>query len=135
MMAERRWEVPVQRPDRRIGALQLAPGGRFLLFLVHPLLQAPGSGWVDDLNSGDQFRRIGSYLRDDVATDEVAPGIHLEFAHRPLSRYIHVMGEVGLLIEDMVEPSPPSELLKETGDFPNASTIPRLMLLRARRFG
>ena len=25
----------------------LRPGGTFLLFLNHPLLQAPGSGWVD----------------------------------------------------------------------------------------
>src|SRR5262245_43363867 len=26
----------------------LAPGGRFVFFLNHPLLQAPGSGWVID---------------------------------------------------------------------------------------
>jgi SAM-dependent methyltransferase len=95
----------------------LAPGGRFLLFLVHPLLQAPGSGWVDD----------------DVAIDEVAPGVQFQFAHRPLSRYVHVMGEEGLLIDDMVEPSPPPVVLLETGGFANAATIPRLMLLSARR--
>ena len=26
----------------------LAPGGRFCFFLNHPLLQTPGSGWIDD---------------------------------------------------------------------------------------
>jgi SAM-dependent methyltransferase len=26
----------------------LRPGGRFLFFLNHPLLQTPGSGWIDD---------------------------------------------------------------------------------------
>ena len=26
----------------------LEPGGRFVLLLCHPLLQAPGSGWVDE---------------------------------------------------------------------------------------
>ena len=26
----------------------LEPGGRFVLLLCHPLLQAPGSGWIDD---------------------------------------------------------------------------------------
>jgi SAM-dependent methyltransferase len=111
----------------------LAPGGRFLLFLAHPLLQSPGSGWVDDVDSGDHFWRVGSYLRDDVAIDEIAPGVHLQFAHRPLSRYVHAMGAVGLLIEDMVEPPPPSAVLVETGDFPNAFAIPRLLLLCARR--
>ncbi len=111
----------------------LSPGGRFLLFLAHPLLQSPGSGWVDDEVVGEQYWRVGSYLRDDVAIDEVAPGVCLPFAHRPLSRYVHVMGEVGLLVEDMVEPSPPPDTLIETGGFLNASTIPRMMLLCARR--
>jgi SAM-dependent methyltransferase len=112
-----------------------APGGLFLLLLVHPLLQSPGSGWVEDLNSDDRFWRIGTYLQDDVAIDEIAPGVHLQFAHRPLNRYVHAMGQAGLLIEDMVEPAPPPAILIETGNFPNASAIPRLMLLCARRIG
>ena len=111
----------------------LAPDGLFLLFLAHPLLQSPGSGWVDDLNSGDHFWRVGQYLQDDVAIDEIAPGVRLQFAHRPLSRYVHTMGQAGLVIEDMVEPPPPTAVVAETGDFPNAFAIPRLMLLCARR--
>ncbi len=123
------------RPALEEVARVLVPGGRFLLFLVHPILQSPDSGWVDDVTSGQQFWRINSYLRDEVAVDEVAPGVYLEFAHRPLSRYVHVMGHLGLLIEDMIEPPPPDVVVKETGDFPNAHAIPRLMLLCARRFG
>ena len=84
----------------------LAPGGQFLLLLVHPLLQAPGSGWVDDQGSDNQYWRVGSYLPDHFVIDEVEPGIRLPFNHRPLSRYVHAMGEVGLLLEDMDEPSP-----------------------------
>jgi hypothetical protein len=109
------------------------PGGRFLLLLTHPLLQAPGSGWVDNEGSGEHFWKVGSYLGDHVAVDEVAPGVRFQFAHRPLSRYVHVMGEFGLLVEDMMEPSPPSQVLTETGGFPDAATIPRLMLISARR--
>ena len=33
----------------------LAPGGRFLLLLNHPLLQTPGSGWIDDQILGEQY--------------------------------------------------------------------------------
>jgi hypothetical protein len=65
--------------------------------------------------------------------DEVEPGVYLPFSHRPLSRYIHEMGEVGLLIEDMIEPPPPPEVLIETGGFDDAVAIPRLMVLSARR--
>ncbi len=111
----------------------LVPDGRFLLLLTHPLLQAPGSGWVENEGSGESYWKVGPYLPDDVAIDEVAPGVYFEFAHRPLSRYVHAMGDAGLLIEDMTEPSPPSSVLMETGALPNAATIPRLMLISARR--
>ena len=74
----------------------LEPGGRFVLVLCHPLLQAPGSGWIDDRITGERYWRIREYLRDDTMIDEVAPGVSLRFIHRPLSRYVHAMGEAGL---------------------------------------
>jgi hypothetical protein len=43
------------------------------------------------------------------------------------------MGAVGLLIEDMDEPPPPPGFIAEAWEYGAASTIPRLMLLRARR--
>ena len=111
----------------------LEPGGRCLLLLNHPLLQTPGSGWIDDHILEEQYWRVGPYLRDDTTIEEVAPGVNLPFMHRPLSRYIHVMGQVGLLLEDMDEPPPPPGFLDEAWEYGEASTIPRLMLLRARR--
>jgi SAM-dependent methyltransferase len=114
-------------------ARALAPGGRFLLLLCHPLLQAPGSGWVDDRVAGERYWRIGEYLRDDTVVDEVAPGVELLFVHRPLSRYVHAMGAAGLLIDDMEEPPPPPRFIAETWGYAEASTIPRVLLVRARR--
>jgi len=110
----------------------LAPGGRFLLLLNHPLLQAPGSGWVDDHILGEQYWRVGPYLPDDASIEQVAPGIDLPFVHRPLSRYVHAMGERGLLIEDMAEPAPPAGFLAEAWEYTEAASIPRLLMLRAR---
>ena len=109
----------------------LEPGGRFVLLLAHPLLQAPRSGWVEDQSVGEHSWRIGSYLVDDIAVDTVAPGVELLFVHRPLSRYVHALGEAGLLIEDMEEP-PPAPLVVDAWDFPEAATIPRVLLIRAR---
>jgi len=111
----------------------LAPGGRCLLLLNHPLLQTPGSGWIDDHILEEQYWRVGPYLRDDSTIEEVAPGVNLPFMHRPLSRYVHMMGQLGLLLEDMDEPPPPPGFLDEAWEYGEASTIPRLMLLRARR--
>jgi SAM-dependent methyltransferase len=111
----------------------LEPGGRLLLLLNHPLLQAPGSGWIDDHILGEQYWRVGPYLPDDSTLEAVAPGVNLPFMHRPLSRYVHVMGEVGLVIDDMDEPPPPRGFLTQAWEYRDAATIPRLMLIRARR--
>jgi len=114
-------------------ARALAPGGRFVLVLCHPLLQAPSSGWIDDRVTGEHYWRVGQYLHDDVVVDEVAPGVAFRFIHRRLSRYVHAMGAAGLLIEDMEEPPPASRLVAEVWDYPEARTIPRVLLVRARR--
>jgi len=111
----------------------LEEGGRLVLLLGHPMLQAPGSGWVDDQTLGEHYWRIGAYLQDHTEVDEVAPGVSLRFVHRPLSRYVHAMGRSGLLIDDMEEPPPPAALLSDVWAFPEASTIPRMLLVRARR--
>lgn len=111
----------------------LADGGVFLLFLNHPLLQAPGSGWIDDHILEEQYWRVGPYLPDDVAMEEVAPGIRLPFMHRPLHRYVNVMAGAGLLVEHMEEPPPPPGFLARAAAYAEAATIPRLLLLRARR--
>jgi SAM-dependent methyltransferase len=111
----------------------LEPDGRFVLVLCHPLLQAPRSGWIDDQTVGEHYWRIGAYLDDDIAVDTVAPGVDLLFIHRPLSRYIHVMGEAGLLVDDMDEPPPSAQLLADAWEsIPEAATIPRVLLVRAR---
>jgi SAM-dependent methyltransferase len=111
----------------------LAPGGRFLCFLNHPLLQAPGSGWIDDHILEEQYWRVGPYLPDDVAMEEVAPGVRLPFMHRPLSRYINVMSACGLLVDHMAEPPPPPGFLAQAPEYAAAATIPRLLFLRARK--
>ena len=110
----------------------LEPGGRFVLLVGHPLLQAPRSGWVDDQTLGEHYWRIGAYLGDHAEIDEIAPGVNLRFVHRPVSRYVHALGQAGLLIDDMEEPAPPASLLDEVWAFPEASTIPRLLLISAR---
>jgi len=111
----------------------LEPGGRFILLLCHPLLQAPGSAWIDDRILGEMYWRVGAYLADERRFDEVAPGVDLLFVHRPLSRYVHAMGRAGLLIDDMVEEPPPARVIEATWGFPEAATIPRVLLISAVR--
>ena len=113
----------------------LRPGGRFLFFLNHPLLQTPNSGWIDDHILEEQYWRIGPYLLDDESEEEVAPGVCLPFIHRRLHRYVNAMASAGLLIERMEEPAPPEGFLDRAAEYREAATIPRLLFLAARKTG
>lgn len=113
----------------------LAPGGRFVFLLNHPLLQTPNSGWIDDqiLDPPEQYWRIGEYLTERVSIEEVEPGVRVRFVHRPLGRYLNALADVGLVLERMYEPPPPTGFLARCEEYAMASTIPRLLALRLRR--
>jgi len=111
----------------------LRPGGRFLFFLNHPLLQVPGSGWIDDHILEEQYWRIGPYLVEDKSLEEVDKDVFLPFIHRPLSKYVNAMAAAGLLITRMEEPAPPPGFLARADEYSGAATIPRLLFFRAEK--
>jgi SAM-dependent methyltransferase len=111
----------------------LRPGGQFSFFLNHPLLQTPGSGWIDDhiIDPPEQYWRIGPYLVEAESIEEVELNVYIRFIHRPLSRYINALISNGLMIERMVEPSPPPGFLARAPEYALAHTVPRLLYLRS----
>jgi ubiquinone/menaquinone biosynthesis C-methylase UbiE len=113
----------------------LRPGGRFALFLNHPLLQTPGSGWIDDhmIEPPEQYWRIGPYLVETATIEQVQKGVFIRFVHRPLNRYVNGMADVGLHLVRMLEPAPPPGFLAKAHEYVEASTVPRLMVLVAER--
>jgi SAM-dependent methyltransferase len=113
----------------------LAPGGRFCLFLNHPLLQTPNSGWIDDqiLDPPEQYWRIGEYLVEDESLQEVEKDVFIPFVHRPLGRYVNTLAANGLLVERMEEPAPPPGFLARAEEYVAAASIPRLLYLRTRK--
>lgn len=123
--------------DEAIGevARVLAPGGRFAFFLNHPLLQTPDSGWIDDqmLDPPEQYWRIGPYLPEAATMEQVEKGVFIRFVHRPLSRYVNAMAAHGLLIEQMDEPAPPPGFIAQAPEYAEAASIPRMLLLVARK--
>ncbi|CAN5671912.1 class I SAM-dependent methyltransferase [soil metagenome] len=113
----------------------LRPGGRFAFFLNHPLLQTPGSGWIDDqtLDPPEQYWRIGPYLTEDNSIEEVEKDVFIPFIHRPMSRYVNAMADAGLTLRRMLEPAPPAGFLARAVEYQEAATIPRLLVLVAER--
>jgi SAM-dependent methyltransferase len=111
----------------------LVPGGRFVFMLNHPLLQTPGSGWIDDTILDEQYWRIGPYLVEDDSIEEVAKDVFIPFIHRPLSRYVNGLAAAGLFVTHMGEPVPPPGFIARAAEYRDAATIPRLLLLRAEK--
>ncbi len=113
----------------------LAPGGVFVFLLNHPLLQTPGSGWIDDqiIEPPEQYWRIGPYLVESATIEEVQKEVFIRFIHRPLSRYVNALAANGLLVEQMLEPAPPDGFLAQAPQYESAATVPRLLALRCRR--
>jgi SAM-dependent methyltransferase len=115
----------------------LVPGGRFVFLLNHPLLQTPGSGWIDDqiLDPPEQYWRLGPYLPEAATLEEVQKDVFVRFLHRPLSRYLNAAIDAGFRLERMLEPPPPDAFLAQAPQYEDAATIPRLLVLHLARSG
>ncbi|MCP3991475.1 MAG: class I SAM-dependent methyltransferase [Actinomycetia bacterium] len=109
----------------------LVPGGRFVFLLNHPLLQTPGSGWIDDqiIEPPEQYWRVGPYLPEAETIEEVHKDVFIRFLHRPLSRYVNAAVGAGLMLSSMDEPPPPPGFLDQDSHYRDAATIPRLLVL------
>jgi SAM-dependent methyltransferase len=118
----RAWRLAVAEVARAV-----RPGGRLALLLNHPLLQTPGSGWIDDRILEEQYWRVGPYLVEDESLEELEPGVVLPFCHRPLSTYLnHCLG-LGLRLVRIDEPAPPLGFLARAEEYAQAASIPRLL--------
>ncbi len=113
------------------------PGGAFVFLLNHPLLQTPGSGWIDDqiVEPPEQYWRIGPYLDEAATIEEVQKDVFVRFIHRPLSRYVNALADAGLVLERMLEPAPPPGFLALAPEYTETATVPRLLVLHCRRKG
>jgi SAM-dependent methyltransferase len=107
----------------------LGERGRFLLMINHPIVQGPGSGLVDDAILGERYWKIGPYLPETVNLEQVDKGVKVAFAHRPLSRYINPLAELGLFLTRMEEPEPPFEFLCGSIDMEFERAMPRLCVM------
>lgn len=109
----------------------LKDGGRFVLAMNHPLLQSPGSSWVEDWNTEprEKYWRVGSYLREERSEEYFPGGITIPFTHRPLSRYVNALSDSGFVTTRMIEPEPFTPEGKDMEWKNENAFIPRLLLL------
>ena len=108
-------------------------GGRFLFLLNHPLLQTPGSGWIDDHILEEQYWRVGPYLPEAETVEEVEKDVFITFFHRPLGRYLNALHDAGLQWVRFEETAPPQAFLDRAAEYFEAASIPRLLFLSLQK--
>ncbi len=132
---------PAAEAIGEVGRL-LRPGGRFVFSISHPCFDLMSrSEWTVAERGGrtEVGRRIFGYrtpFADDVPW-KVAPDrtASTRGYHRPLSFYFAALRSAGLLVEDLVEPSPSPELLAADPPSSYLAEIPLQCVLSARRVG
>jgi SAM-dependent methyltransferase len=112
----------IEDVDGAIGevARVLRPGGRFLFFLNHPLLQTPGSGWIDDqtLDPPEQYWRIGPYLTEDDTVEEVEKDVFIPVHPPPALPLRERPARRRPALTRMEEPAPPPGFLARAASTP-----------------
>lgn len=114
----------------------LAPGGRFVLMLNHPVIQVPGSDWVEDhtVEPVERYWRLGPYLVESHTVETVDVDVEIPFVHRPLGRYVNALIDVGFRIERLLEPSPPESWIERSPEVrEHLRAYPRLAVIVASR--
>src|SRR5690606_24608996 len=117
-------------------ASTLQPGGRVVIFLVHPAFRAPrGSGWGYDEARKLVYRRVERYLTPAAVpmkayaeVSDAKRGATISF-HRPVQQYVAALVANGLVIDALEELPDPVSFADKAG----SPEIPLFLALRARR--
>lgn len=109
----------------------LRPGGRLVIFMVHPCFRVPRqSGWEWDRHRKLNYRRVDRYLSPLTVPMKTHQGGTTRSFHRPLTRYVSALSDAGLLLDALQEI--PDAPMKAKGVTDNPD-IPLFLALRARK--
>jgi SAM-dependent methyltransferase len=118
--------------------------GRFVFSLVHPCFSPPVFGWEPrkpgtiPLRDEDKlFRKVDHYFPAAEVRFRMWPTAPAETInyHRPLSDYAHALRDAGLLIRDIVEPTPDPELAERLDFWKGEFRAPTFIIFECVKTG
>jgi SAM-dependent methyltransferase len=132
-------------PDAAIAeaARVLRPGGRFQFSITHPVNTNPMRRWVTDERGIRRALAVGDYFAEGPLTERWTFGAaperlrsrHDLFTitshHRPLSAWLNAVTAVGLLVEQVAEPSATPDLAEAVPAVADTRVVPYFLIVRA----
>jgi SAM-dependent methyltransferase len=109
----------------------LAPGGRLVCSVEHPMMTAPRhQGWSEDA-SGLPVWPVGGYLDEGPRrTDWLTEGVVKQ--HRTIETYLAFLSQAGFALERLIEWGPSLEQIEAEPDWIRERQRPPFLLLAAR---
>ncbi|HJQ60532.1 MAG TPA: class I SAM-dependent methyltransferase [Vineibacter sp.] len=124
----------VERLDGLLAQVQhgLAPGGRLVFSVEHPIYTAPTHpGWTEH-ESGRRVWPVDGYLTEGPrSTDWLAPGVIKQ--HRTLATYINALLRQGFALAHVEEWGPTEAQIAETPQWADERQRPPFLLVAATR--
>jgi ubiquinone/menaquinone biosynthesis C-methylase UbiE len=124
----------------------LRPGGFFQFSMIHPCFQTPRWGWVFDEAGRKVAVTVGDYFRENrvrveewtfgAAPKEMKekyPKFKTPYFERTLSDWLNLVIDAGFVLEQLAEPSPTDEVLREHPEEYDARIIAFFLIVRGRK--
>jgi SAM-dependent methyltransferase len=110
----------------------LAPGGRFVFSVEHPICTALLAGWYQH-NDGSRFHwPVDRYREEGERRHHWFVDGVIKY-HRTVETYVNTLLEAGLTIERLLEPEPTGAALAERPELADDRRRPPFLIIAARR--
>ena len=114
-------------------AKTLRPGGEFIFSMEHPIFTADGSQqWLDQTSDPDPVWPVTRYFLDG-RRDSIFLGAPVVKYHHSLTTIVQALIHNGFELEDIQEPQPTAELIREVPKMEEERHRPMMIIFKAKK--
>jgi len=112
---------------------QLNNGASFVMSVEHPIFTAQGTEqWVEDEEGEISHWPVDDYFDEKVRNTDFL-GFTISKYHRTLTTYVQTLLQQGLVLDHLIEPKPPQEMLEENKEMQEELRRPMMLILAAHK--